>query len=62
MTKTNKPRMVTTKNGGYVELNDDGVRIAWSCEGGKWQVSISSSSGIDVTGVRHEKATIPSLH
>jgi hypothetical protein len=60
MTKTDKPRLTETADGGCVELND-GVRICWSCVGGKWSVKIESDSGIDVLGVTRERKTV-ALH
>jgi hypothetical protein len=56
MTKTTKPRLTETANGGYVEL--DGVRIRWSCCDGRWRVSVESDSGLDVLDVRQERAAV----
>jgi hypothetical protein len=58
---TMKPKVHEGPDGSYAVSVGDEITIRWWKRNGTWSVEIKSAQGMDVTGVRHEKATV-SLH
>jgi hypothetical protein len=57
-TKSTKPRLTETADGGCVEIAE-GLFIHWRRDGGgKWSVRIVGDDGVNLVGIHQETAAV----